>query len=82
MGYIHRVVGYRREDNTHRRGSRYQRIEGFWAPSLTHMGTYKGIKKKNWKYYLKEMEIRYNYRNLDFGQQVDKIIKILMREPE
>ncbi len=45
------------------------------------MHTYKGIRKKNWKYYLKEMEFRYNYRNLNFDEQVDKIIEILMREP-
>jgi len=50
-------------------------IEGFWGLSKMNMGTYKGIKKKNWKYYLKEMEFPYNYRRLIFSEQVS--IKLL-----
>ncbi|MFW6111447.1 MAG: transposase [Candidatus Bipolaricaulota bacterium] len=57
-------------------------IEGFWGLSKTNMHTYKGVRNKNWKYYLKEMKFRSNYRNLDFDEQVDKIIEILMGESE
>lgn len=54
-------------------------MEGFWGLSKTNMNTYKGIRKKNWEYYLKEMEFRYNHRRLTFAEQVDKLIEILMR---
>jgi transposase-like protein len=80
LGYLHSRVSHGKEEyvsgEVHING-----IEGFWGLSKTNMHTYKGIRKKNWKYYLKEMEFRYNYRNLDFDEQVDKIIQILMREP-
>ncbi|MBD3286115.1 IS1595 family transposase, partial [candidate division WOR-3 bacterium] len=33
-------------------------MEGFWGLSKTNMNTYKGIRKRNWEYYLKEMEFR------------------------
>ncbi len=81
LGYLHSRVAHGKEEyvsgKVHING-----IEGFWGLSSANMHTYNGIRKKNWKYYLKEMEFRYNYRNLDFGEQVDKIIEILMREPE
>lgn len=41
-----------------------------------------GSKKKNWKYYLKKREFWHNYGNLEFDEQVDKIIEVLMRGPE
>lgn len=53
-------------------------MEGFWGLSKTNMHTYKGIKKKNWLLYLKEMEFRYNTRKLNFEKQAIEIIKILM----
>jgi len=56
-------------------------IESFWGLSKTNMGTNMSIRKKNWKYYLKEMEFRYNHRNLYFAEQIGKIIEVLMREP-
>lgn len=81
LGYLHSRVSHGKEEYVTGEVG-INGIEGFWGPSKTNMGTYKGIRKKNWNYYLKEMEFRYNYRNLDFGEQVDKIIEILMREPE
>ena len=77
LGYIHRTVDHGMEiyvdGRVHING-----MEGFWGLSKTNMHTYKGIKKKNWLLYLKEMEFRYNNRKLDFEQMTLKIIKILM----
>lgn len=80
LGYIHRVVEhgegeYVDNDNSvvHVNG-----MEGFWGLSKTMMHTYKGIREKNWIYYIKEMEFRYNYRELSLEDQVKKIINILM----
>lgn len=77
LGYIHATVDHGMEiyvdGRVHVNG-----MEGFWGLSKTNMHTYKGIKKKNWIYYLKEMEFRYNNRLLDFDQLVVKIIGILM----
>jgi transposase-like protein len=77
LGYIHETVNHGMEiyvDGTiHING-----MEGFWGLSKTNMHTYKGIKKKNWLLYLKEMEFRYNNRHLDFEEFVEKIVGILM----
>ncbi|MEA2088249.1 MAG: hypothetical protein U9O55_00175 [Patescibacteria group bacterium] len=42
------------------------------------MQSYKGIKKKNWIYYLKKMEFRHNNRELNHDELTSKIIRILM----
>lgn len=77
LGYIHQTVDHGMEiyvdGRIHVNG-----MEGFWGLSKTNMHTYKGIRKKNWLLYLKEMEFRYNYRKLNFEEMVFKIIKILM----
>lgn len=77
LGYIHSRIAHGEGEyvsgRVHTNG-----IEGFWGLSKTNMNTYKGIRKNNWKFYLKEMEFRYNYRGLTFEEQVDKIIEILM----
>lgn len=77
LGYVHATVDHGMEiyvdGRIHVNG-----MEGFWGLSKTNMHTYKGIKKKNWIYYLKEMEFRYNNRRLRFDDLVTKIIGILM----
>lgn len=77
LGYIHSTVDHGMEiyvdGRVHVNG-----MEGFWGLSKTNMHTYKGIKKKNWIYYLKEMEFRYNNRKRSFDELVTKIIGILM----
>lgn len=77
LGYVHRSVDHGKQEyvkgDVHING-----LEGFWGLSKTNMHTYKGIKKKNWLLYLKEMEFRYNYRVLHFDEMVSKIITILM----
>ncbi|MEA3421080.1 MAG: IS1595 family transposase [Acidobacteriota bacterium] len=79
-GYIHKrvdhgkdeYVTYEKKEAIHVNG-----IEGFWGLSKSGMHRYKGIKKKNWKYYLKEFEFRYNHRDLEYEEMADKIIEIL-----
>ena len=77
LGYIHGSVDHGMEiyveGSVHVNG-----MEGFWGLSKTNMHTYKGIKKKNWVYYLKEMEFRYNHRKLSFEEMTLNIIRILM----
>lgn len=77
LGYVHRTVNHGKEEyvdgEVHING-----LEGFWGLSKTNMHTYKGIKKKNWLLYLKEMEFRYNNRKLSFDEIVEKIITMLM----
>lgn len=77
LGYVHKTVDHGKQEyvagEVHING-----LEGFWGLSKTNMHTYKGIKKKNWLLYLKEMEFRYNYRKLGFDGLVEKMIKILM----
>lgn len=77
LGYIHKTIDHGREEyvdgEIHING-----LEGFWGLSKTNMHTYKGIKKKNWLLYLKEMEWRYNNRQLSFDEQVGEIMKLLM----
>lgn len=77
LGYVHRTVDHGKEEyvdgEIHING-----LEGFWGLSKTNMHTYKGIKKKNWLLYLKEMEWRYNNRQLNFDEQVGEIMKLLM----
>lgn len=77
LGYAHQTVDHGMEiyvdGRIHING-----MEGFWGLSKTNMHTYKGIKKKNWLLYLKEMEFRFNKRKLNFEQLVLEIIKVIM----
>lgn len=61
LGHVHRTVDHGKQEyvdgEVHINGP-----EGFWGLSKTNIHTYKGIKKKNWLLYLKEMEFRYNNR--------------------
>jgi transposase-like protein len=78
LGYIHRTVNHGVEEYTkgkvHING-----IEGFWGLTKTNMQSYKGIQKKNWNEYLKEMEFRYNYRNLSYDDLTILLIKIMLK---
>ncbi|MBU4315584.1 IS1595 family transposase [Patescibacteria group bacterium] len=77
LGYIHKTVNHGAEIYVDGK-VRINGMEGFWGLSKTNMHTYKGIRKENWIYYLKEMEFRYNERHLSFEEMVAKIITILM----
>ena len=77
LGYVHRTVDHGKQEyvdgKVHING-----LEGFWGLSKTNMHTYKGIRKKNWLLYLKEMEFRYNNRHMSFDELTEKIMTILM----
>lgn len=79
IGYIHRTIDHKEGEyvtgKVHING-----IEGFWGLSKTDLLIYKGIRKENWLSYLKELEFRYNNRNLDYDEQVLKLIELLSQE--
>lgn len=79
LGYLHRTINHGDEEyvngTVHING-----MEGFWGLSKTNMQTYKGIGKKNWNEYLKEMEFRYNERLLSFEELAVKTIKLLCKK--
>lgn len=79
LGYVHRTVNHGNEEYVNGK-IHINGIEGFWGLSKTKMHTYKGIRKRNWQEYLKEMEFRYNYRHLDPEEMTVKIIKILCQK--
>lgn len=79
LGYFHRTINHGEGEYTkgkiHING-----VEGFWGLSKTNIFAYKGIRKKNWNGYLKEMEFRYNYRSLEYDDLTLKIIEILCQK--
>lgn len=78
LEYVHATVDHGKEEyvsgKIHING-----MEGFWGLSKVNMNAYKGIKKKNWIYYLKEMEFRYNNRKLGHDDFVKKLTKLLLK---
>ena len=79
LGYTHQTVNHGKEEYTNGR-IHINGMEGFWGLSKTNMQGYKGIRKKNWKKYLKEMEFRYNYQGLEYDDLTLKIIEVLCQE--
>jgi len=79
LGYAHSKVNHKNEEfvsgKVHING-----MEGFWGLSKTNMHVYKGIRKENWIYYLKEMEFRYNNRKLDFDDLVIELLIVLSQD--
>jgi len=44
------------------------------------MGIYQGVRKENWRRYLKEIEFKYNNREISYRDQVAVLVDILMGE--
>lgn len=79
IGYVHRTVAH--EEGEYVTGKIHiNGIEGFWGLSKTDLLIYKGIRKENWLFYLKELEFRYNQRQFTFDQQTEHIIEMLSTE--
>ncbi len=53
-------------------------LEGLWNFTKFHMGVYQGVRKENWRYYLKEIEFKYNHRKRGYQDQVAELVDILM----
>ncbi len=53
-------------------------LEGLWNFTKSHMQLYQGVRRENWKYYLKEIEFKYNARKEDYEKQVERIVGYLM----
>ena len=60
---------YVREDTTHING-----IEGFWSYAKTWLYHYRGVPKRYFHLYLKEIDFRFNYRNEDIFKILTKIM--------
>ena len=77
LGYVHSTIDHGKEEyvcgKIHING-----MEGFWGLSKVNMHIYKGIKKRNWIYYLKEMEFRYNNRELGHDEFIKKLSQLLL----
>ena len=55
-------------------------LEGLWNFTKSHMGIYQGVRKENWRRYLKEIEFKYNNREISYRDQVAVLVDILMSE--
>lgn len=53
-------------------------IEGFWGYLKEHLLKHHGVATYNLIYYVKELEFRFNNRDLSTGEMVYKIVKALM----
>lgn len=75
-GYIHRFVEHGKEQyvqgNVHVNG-----MENFWGWAKEHMFKYHGVFKENLLYYLKEMEWKFNHRDLNHKERAVAIAKLL-----
>jgi len=49
-------------------------LEGFWSFAKERFHKYHGIDRENYPWYLKEMEFRYNHRNVDIFKKLITII--------
>jgi transposase len=51
-------------------------LEGFWSFAKERFHKYHGIDRENYPWYLKEMEFRYNHRNVDIFKKMFEIIYV------
>lgn len=73
----HQTVAHK--DNEYKRGSvSINGIEGFWAYAKERLLKHHGISPKNFLYYLKEIEFRFNQRQLTSEQFVDKLLDVIL----
>jgi len=50
-------------------------IEGFWSYAKERLLRYHGISRELFPYYLKELEFRYNSRNLNLFEKILEVLK-------
>lgn len=74
-GYIHRFVEHNKEEygrgNVHING-----MENFWSWAKEQMFKFHGVFRRNLFYYLKEMEWKFNHRELSVEEKAIAIAKI------
>jgi transposase len=74
-GYIHRFVEHNKEEygrgNIHING-----MENFWSWAKEQMFKFHGVFRRNLFYYLKEMEWKFNHRELGVEEKAIEIAKI------
>lgn len=83
-GYIHKRIDHGAEeyvtyDKVNNEKIHINGIEGFWGYAKERLMKYHGVSQKYLDLYLKEIEFRYNNRNLRTEEFRDKILNILMK---
>jgi len=49
-------------------------IEGFWSYAKGKLSKFHGLSPSNFRYYLKELEFRYNNRDEDLFEKITKLL--------
>jgi transposase len=81
QGYLHQTVDHGNEEYVRQKRGKsihINGIEGFWGYLKEHLLKHHGVATYNLIYYVKELEFRFNNRDLSTDDMVQKIIKILM----
>lgn len=83
-GYQHHTINHKKEEYV-RQESRGRKIhingiEGFWGYLKERLLKHHGVGKANLIYYVKEVEFRFNYRELSTEEFIQKIVQILMSD--
>ena len=73
----HQTINH--DEDEYRDGDAYiNGIEGFWAYAKERLLRYHGVSPDNFLSYLKEIEFRFNHRDLDSDGFVDKLLEVLL----
>ncbi len=71
-GYKHKRINHNKRFGTKR--NHINGIENFWGFAKTKLRRYNGIDRKYFILYLKEMEFRFNNRNVDLVNKIREIL--------
>lgn len=81
-GYRHETIDHGDEEYFKQKGKKkihINGIEGFWGYMKERLLKHHGVAKHNLIYYVKELEFRFNYRELKTEKMIEKIINILVK---
>jgi len=74
--YVHRLVNHHKKTYSDLKGNHINGLEGFWGYLKRKLAAKGGIRKERLHLYLGEYVWIYNYRTLDFKEQVNRLITI------
>lgn len=70
----HQVIAHSREEYVRGEDTHINGIEGFWSYAKTWLYHYRGVPKQYFHLYLKEIELRFNYRNENLYPVLTKMV--------
>lgn len=73
-GYKHYRINHAKEF-ARRKRNHINGIENFWGFAKTKLRRYNGVSRSKFFLYLKEMEFRFNHRNMELANIIKEIIK-------